>query len=46
MHYRFPDAYIDRWADYYLTHPAIRRRGVLFIAFLQSPESIAAVIRG
>jgi len=38
----YPDEYIEHWGNVFLSNPGLRRRGVLFAAFLVAPEEILA----
>lgn len=37
---KFSDEYIEYWGNIYTENPLIRCRGILFFAFLQSPEML------
>lgn len=39
---KYPDEYIEKWAEVYLANPGLRQRGVLFVTFLALPEEILA----
>lgn len=36
----WPDEYIEQWGQIYIDNPTLRRRGILFETFLQSPREI------
>lgn len=40
----YPDEHIEHWAEVYLANPSLRRRGVLFAAFLVAPDEILAAM--
>lgn len=40
----YPDEYIEHWANIYLANPILRRRGILFGAFLVLPDEILAAV--
>lgn len=40
----YPDEYLEHWAKVYLANPILRRRGVLFAAFLVAPDEILAAV--
>jgi hypothetical protein len=40
----YPDEYIEHWGNVFLANPIVRRRGVLFTAFLVAPEEILAAV--
>lgn len=40
----YSDEYLEHWAKVYLANPILRRRGVLFAAFLVSPEEILVAV--